>query len=263
MVMDNETIIITSGLSYCYSNDVMALAGINLQVQRGSIYGFVGPDGSGKTTMLRLLLGLLPVQQGSIRLFGQSLHKNRTVILKRVGSLIEAPSLYGHLTATENLEVYRGVYDAPKKRVGELLKLAGLQDMGRKVVKKFSLSMKQRLAIALALLPKPELLVLDEPTNGLDPQGSIEVRELIRKLNKIQGMTILISSSMLAEVETIVSHVGVINGGQLVFQGTLQQLQLLQEKQSIIRLQTSNNEAAYKLLEVYLPERKKNAPVCL
>jgi ABC-2 type transport system ATP-binding protein len=219
--MNNTPIIKTTGLSYHYAKGAQTLCDINLQVEKGSIYGFLGPNGSGKTTTLSLLLGLLNNQKGDIEIFGQHLHQNRVEVLRRIGSLIEAPSLYGHLTATENLEVYRQVYGASRARVAEVLSIVGLADTGKKVVKKFSLGMKQRLSIALALLPNPELLILDEPANGLDPAGIIELRELIKKLNKEQGMTIVISSHLLAEVEKMVSHVGIIFKGKMIFQGPL------------------------------------------
>lgn len=252
--MDNSPIIKTTGLSYHYSKDVKTLSDINLQVERGSIYGFLGPNGSGKTTTLSLLLGLLNNQQGDIEIFGQHLHANRVNILKKIGSLIETPSLYGHLTAKENLEVYRQVYAASKDRVSEVLQIVGLGDTGKKVVKKFSLGMKQRLSIALALLPNPELLVLDEPSNGLDPAGIIELRELIKKLNKTYGMTILISSHLLAEVEKMVSHVGIIFKGKMLFQGSLSALQLFQQKGSRLFIKTSDNDVAYNLLQEHQPE---------
>jgi len=253
--MDNPLIIKTTGLSYHYSKDVKTLSNINLQVERGSIYGFLGPNGSGKTTTLSLVLGLLNNQQGDIEIFGQHLHSNRTGILKKIGSLIETPSLYGHLTAKENLEVYRSVYGASKTKVVEVLDIVGLGDTGKKVVRKYSLGMKQRLSIALALLPDPELLVLDEPSNGLDPSGIIELRELIKKLNKVNGMTILISSHLLGEVEKMVSHVGIILKGKMLFQGSLEDLHILQQKGSRLIIKTSDNEMAFKLLEEHHPER--------
>jgi len=252
--MSSIPIIKTTALSYSYAKGSNTISDINICIEKGSIYGFLGPNGSGKTTTLSLLLGLLPLQKGRIEFFGQDIQANRISILKRIGSLIETPSLYGHLTAVENLEVYRQIYGATKERVKEVLAIVGLEDTGKKVTKKFSLGMKQRLAIALALLPNPELLVLDEPTNGLDPNGIIELRSLIKRLNKGYGMTILISSHILAEVEKMVSHVGIIANGQMRFQGTLHELQQLQ-KQSILQLQTSNNEAAYRLLYDYYPQR--------
>ena len=256
--MDNNSLVIkTTGLSYHYSKDVKTLSNIDLQVEKGSIYGFLGPNGSGKTTTLSLLLGLLKNQKGDIEIFGQHLHSNRIAILKKIGSLIETPSLYGHLTAKENLEVYRPVYGVSKDKIAEVLKVVELNDTGKKTVKKFSLGMKQRLSIALALLPDPELLILDEPSNGLDPAGIIELRQLIRKLNKAFGMTILISSHLLAEVEKMVSHVGIIYKGEMLFQGTLSDLHQLQQKGSKVFIKTSDNELAFKVLEEYHPEREK------
>lgn len=251
--MSNPLIIKTSGLSYNYSKDVRTLHDINLQVERGSIYGFLGPNGSGKTTTLSLLLGLLNTQQGDIQIFGEHLHSNRINILKRIGSLIETPSLYGHLTAKENLEVYREIYCASKARVAEVLGIVGLSGTGKKTVKRFSLGMKQRLSIALALLHNPELLILDEPTNGLDPAGIIEMREFIKKLNKEHGMTIIISSHLLTEVEKMVSHVGIILNGKMLFQGTLNELHQLQQKGSRLMINTSDNASALKLLHEYEP----------
>jgi lantibiotic transport system ATP-binding protein len=252
--MDTSPIIQTTGLSYRYGNQAQTLFDVNLQVERGSIYGFLGPNGSGKTTTLSLLLGLLNNQRGDIEIFGQHLHSNRTGILKRIGSLIETPSLYGHLTARENLAVYRRDYGASKARLEEVLGMVGLTSTGNKVVKKFSLGMKQRLSIALALLPNPELLILDEPSNGLDPAGIIELRELIKKLNKTYGMTILISSHLLWEVEKMVTHVGIIFKGKMLFQGALSELQSFQQKGSRLFIRTSDNATACGLLQAYQPE---------
>lgn len=251
--MDN-LIIRTTGLSYRYAKDVQTLDDINLQVQQGSIYGFLGPNGSGKTTTLSLLLGLLNNQQGTIEIFGKDLRRHRTDLLKRIGSLIETPSLYGHLTAKENLEVYRPVYGVKQERIKEVLKIAGLEDTGKKTAKKFSLGMKQRLAIALALLPNPALMILDEPSNGLDPGGIIELRRLMKDLNQQHGMTIVISSHILSEVEKMVSHLGIIYKGKMLFQGTLQELQSLRQKDAKLLVKTSDNETACQLLHVYQPE---------
>jgi ABC-type Na+ transport system ATPase subunit NatA len=184
LMTHHSSAIRTVGLSHQFSRNITTLNDLNMEVKRGEIYGFLGPNGSGKTTTLSLLLGLIRPQQGRIELFGQSLLTDRIGILKRIGSLIESPSLYGHLTASENIEVYRGVYGMSRAATGEVLNLVGLGDTGTKRVKKFSLGMKQRLSIALALLPQPELLILDEPTNGLDPNGMIELRELIKTLRK-------------------------------------------------------------------------------
>ena len=253
--MDQQQHVIrTTGLSYQYSREVQTLYDINLQVERGSIYGFLGPNGSGKTTTLSLLLGLLNNQKGDIEIFGQHLHANREDILGRIGSLIETPSLYAHLTAKENLEVYRNTYGAPKARVDEVLEIVGLADTGKKQVKKFSLGMKQRLSIALALLPNPELLILDEPSNGLDPAGIIELRALVKKLNREHGMTILISSHLLGEIEKMVSHVGIIYKGKMLFQGPLAELHGFQQRGSRLFIRTSDNEAASRILQEHGPE---------
>lgn len=247
-------IIKTTGLSYRYAKEAQVLSGINLHVQQGTIYGFLGPNGSGKTTTLSLLLGLLNNQQGSIEIFGKDIRHHRIEILKRVGSLIEAPSLYGHLTAKENLEIYRPAYGAKPERIPAVLKIVGLEDTGSKTVKKFSLGMKQRLAIALALLPNPELLILDEPSNGLDPSGMIELRQLVKDLNTQFGMTILISSHILSEVEKMVSHLGIIYKGKMLFEGTLPELHALRQKDARLIIKTSDNAAAFHLLDAYQPQ---------
>ncbi len=249
-----SAIISTSDLIYHYSKTVQTLHGISLHIEQGSIYGFLGPNGSGKTTTLSLILGLLRNQQGTIRIFNRELHSNRCNILKKIGSLIEAPSLYGHLTAKENLEIYRSVYNVSKSRVDEVLRIVGLGDTKTKNVKSFSLGMRQRLAIALALLPDPELLILDEPSNGLDPGGIIELRELIKKLNREHGMTVVISSHLLAEVEKMVSHVGIIYKGSMLFQGALSDLHLMQQKGAKLVINTSDNHTAAKVLNGHLAE---------
>lgn len=211
----------TSALTYHYSAREKVLDDISLRVPEGSIYGFLGPNGAGKTTTLKLLLGLLKNQQGDIHVFGKDIRTHRTEILRNTGSLIEMPSLYSQLTATENLEVLRKIYDAPKARIGEVLGLVGLASTGKKKAGAFSLGMKQRLSIAMALLHNPELLILDEPTNGLDPNGIIEIRNLLRELSSTRKITILVSSHLLAEVEKLVTHVGIIGNGQMRFEGTL------------------------------------------
>lgn len=254
MKTDPPYIIRTDGLSYHYSKQVQTLFDIGLRVERGSIYGFLGPNGSGKTTTLSLLLGILNKQKGSIEIFGQHLQANPVGILKKIGSLIESPSLYGHLTARENLEVYRKIYGASRERIDEVLDIAGLNDTGKKTARRFSLGMKQRLAIALALLPGPELMILDEPSNGLDPAGIIELRQLIRKLNQELGMTIVISSHLLSEVEKMVSHVGIIYKGKMLFQGSLTELHGFQQKGSKLLIDTSDNGQAATLLSGYHPE---------
>ncbi|TKC09951.1 ATP-binding cassette domain-containing protein [Pedobacter polaris] len=252
--MNDNYIIKTTGLEHRHTKGVKTLTDINLAVKKGEIYGFLGPNGAGKTTTLRLLLGLSKLQTGKIEIFGQEFGTNRIEILKKIGSLIETPSLYGHLRANENLEVYRELYGASKARLTEVLKIVGLDKTGSKKVKQFSLGMKQRLSVALALLPNPELLILDEPANGLDPTGIIELRELVKKLNKEEGMTILMSSHQLSEIEKMVSHVGIISKGEIIFQGSLHALGQLQKKQSSVLIHTSDDQLAMDVLKAYTPE---------
>lgn len=238
----------TTGLSHRFTNGEKALADINLQVPTGAIYGFLGPNGAGKTTTLRLILGLLKKQQGDILFFGEPFASNRVSILRKVGSLIESPSLYTNLTAVENLQVLQKIYNCPKARINEVLDIVGLATTGNKKAGRFSLGMKQRLSIAIALLNNPQLLILDEPVNGLDPNGIIEMRELLKKINAEQGTTIIISSHLLPEIEKLVTHTGIINKGKLLFQDTLQQLISRQQQASAVLLQTSDIGKTLQLL---------------
>jgi len=201
-----------------------AVANLNLKIARGDIYGFLGPNGAGKTTTIRMLLGLIKPSAGSVHLFGKSLDKHRLELLRKVGSLVEYPSYYGHLTAVDNLEAIRRIIDVPKSRIAETLEIVGLTRDARRSVKGYSLGMKQRLGIASALLGNPELLILDEPTNGLDPAGILEIRELIKEMPKQHGITVLISSHLLSEVEQMAGTVGIIRQGELVFQDTIHNL---------------------------------------
>jgi len=249
IIMTLTPLIKTENLSFSFSKGIKTLDNVSLNVPQGSIYGFLGPNGAGKTTTLRLLLGLLRNQHGGIEIFQQSFSSHRIEILKRLGSLIEQPSLYGHLTAKENLEIYRRIYHSTKQRVEEVLKLVSLENTGKKKAKQFSLGMKQRLSIAVAVLHQPELLILDEPTNGLDPNGIIEVRELLMKLNKEHNTTVLVSSHILNEVERMASHVGIIHKGKMLFQGTLPELQQMKTKQAALEIETNDNSRAVQLLQ--------------
>lgn len=239
----------TNQLSYSFAANERILNNINLRVPTGSIYGFLGPNGAGKTTTLRLLLGLLKKQQGDILMLNKDFQKNRTAILKCIGSLIESPSLYGHLTALENLQLQQKLYQCPKESITEVLQTVGLLHTGKKKASQFSLGMKQRLSIAIALLHKPALLILDEPTNGLDPNGIIEIRDLLKKINTEQGIGIVISSHLLAEIEKLVTHVGIISKGNMVFQGTLKDLVDKQYQHSRLILNTNDIEATAAILK--------------
>jgi lantibiotic transport system ATP-binding protein len=230
----------THDLVYAFSENELVLDGINLCVDAGSIYGFLGPNGAGKTTTLRLILGLLTKQQGSIHVFGTDFASNRVRLLQKVGSLIESPSIYSHLTAVENLRILQKIYQCPMTRISEVLELVGLAQTGKKKAGEFSLGMKQRLSIAIALLNEPQLLILDEPTNGLDPNGIIEIRELLRDLNRENGITIVISSHLLSEIDRLVSHIGIIHKGHMIFQGTLDELKQKQQQSISVVFETSD-----------------------
>lgn len=207
---------------------------IDLKVPQGEIYGFLGPNGAGKTTTIRMLLGLIKPSSGLIRVFGEDLSQHRQSILKRVGSLVESPSYYGHLTGYENLKVVATILGVSQKRINEVLKMVRLEKDAQRKVKQYSLGMKQRLGIAIALLGNPELLILDEPTNGLDPAGIQEMRELIKELPSQTGVTVLVSSHLLSEVEQMVTYVGVIAEGNLLFQDRIEVLQEKSQSKLII-----------------------------
>lgn len=239
-----------AGLSHRFSNGDLALENIDLRVKDGSIYGFLGPNGAGKTTTLKLLLGLLQTQKGTIQVFGKSFAEDRIGILQHIGSLIESPSIYSHLTATENLRIWQKIYQCPANRVAEVLQLVGLGDTGRKKAGQFSLGMKQRLGLAAALLHTPALLILDEPTNGLDPGGIIEMRELLKDLNKNEGITILISSHLLPEIEKLVTDIGIINKGKMLFEGTLTELMRRQQQASYLAFETNDNPQALRIIQL-------------
>lgn len=197
---------------------------INLQVPAGSIYGFLGPNGAGKTTTIKCLLGLYQVPDGMIELFGEELNSKRLSILARTGNMVEEASLYGHLTAIENLGIIRRLRGSPPERIPEILELVGLEKDAKRAVRQFSSGMKQRLSLAMSLLSDPELLILDEPINGLDPGGIIEIRNLLLRLCQEKGVTVFISSHILSEIEKLCSHVAVIHLGKLLFQGSMDKL---------------------------------------
>ncbi|NGZ77340.1 ABC transporter ATP-binding protein [Saccharibacillus alkalitolerans] len=219
-----EMMIETRNLTKKYRG-TRAVDALNLAIPRGEIYGFLGPNGAGKTTTIRMLLGLIKPDSGVVQIFGQDLRKDRLRILRRVGSLVEYPSYYGHLNAIENLETSRRILNVPKSRIDEVLHTVGLTKDAKRHVKGYSLGMKQRLGIASALLGSPELLILDEPTNGLDPSGILEIRELIKRMPQEQGITVLVSSHLLSEVEQMASSVGIVNQGRMIFQDTIPNLQ--------------------------------------
>lgn len=237
-------VIDTQGLSFNFGSQQVVKA-LSLQVPEGSIYGFLGPNGAGKTTTIKLLLNLLKTDQGNIYIFGKELTANRIEILSQIGSLIEQPAIYGHLSGKENLMNRALLLQVPEKRVDEMLALVHLKDAANKKAGKYSLGMKQRLGIALALLSDPKLLILDEPTNGLDPNGIIEVRELLIRLVTQYKKTVFVSSHLLAEVERMATHVGIIDKGQLLFQGSIQDLHDISQPQVQIDVTNSVDAANF------------------
>jgi len=238
-------VISTEGLTFNFGNQTVVKS-LSLQVPEGSIYGFLGPNGAGKTTTIKLLMNLLKTQQGSIRIFEKDLQSNRIEILSQIGSLIEQPAIYLHMSGKENLLNRALLLQIPEERVDEMLKLVHLTDAAHKKAGQYSLGMKQRLGIALALLPDPKLLILDEPTNGLDPNGIIEIRELLIRLVTKHQKTVFISSHLLGEIERMATHVGIINHGELLFQGSINELQTL--SQPLVQIEAENTVDAANFL---------------
>lgn len=236
----------TIGLCKRYGSET-CVDHLALKVPQGAVYGFLGPNGAGKTTTLKMLLGLVHPSAGSVHLLGHGLTpRTRLAVLREVGSLIESPSYYGHLTARENLEIVRRLRGLPAEEIDEALRTVRLDGQVKKPVNHFSLGMKQRLGIAAALMGRPRLLLLDEPTNGLDPSGIQEMRELIRSLPSRYGMTVIVSSHLLGEIDQMADHVGVIRQGRLVFQGTMSGLHGMSAAR--LALRTQDNARARSLL---------------
>ena len=240
-------IVETKGLSKSYG-DKQVVRDVDLKVPKGCVYGFMGPNGAGKSTTLKMLLGLVKAGSGEARIAGKEMNpKNRLEILKETGSLIESPSYYGHLTGRENLEIVRTLKGAPEKEIDQVLKLVRMERQQNKKAREYSLGMKQRLGLAAALMGRPELLILDEPTNGLDPAGIQEIRELICELPKRMGITVLVSSHLLSEMDQMADYVGIINHGQLIFQDKLDVLH--EHSKSKLLLQVMNRTVTLKILE--------------
>lgn len=218
-----EYIITTEKLTKKYKN-FTSVNKVSLHIKKGSIYGFLGPNGAGKSTTMKMLLGLTAPTSGSFQIDGKQFPNDRLTILKRIGSFIEAPSFYANLTGRENLDIIRRILGLPQNAVEDALDLVGLSQFGDRLAKKYSLGMKQRLGLAGALLGKPPILILDEPTNGLDPSGIHEIRNLIKSLPTFYDCTVLISSHMLSEIELIADDIGILNHGRMLFEGSLDDL---------------------------------------
>lgn len=218
-----NNIVTTEHLTKKYKSFI-AVNDVSLHIRKGSIYGFLGPNGAGKSTTMKMLLGLTAPTKGVFTIDGKRFPADRIPILKEIGSFIESPSFYANLTGRENLDIIRRILALPKSAVDDALELVGLSEFGDRLAKKYSLGMKQRLGLAGALLGRPPILILDEPTNGLDPSGIHEIRNLIKSLPDLYDCTILISSHMLSEIELIADDIGILNHGHLLFEGSLDEL---------------------------------------
>lgn len=240
-----EIILQTIGLSKSYG-DFKAVDGVDLSIRRGDIYGFLGQNGAGKTTTIRMMMGLVRPTEGHVELFGERVTHNRRN-LERVGSIIEFPGFYPNLTVVENLDLHRRLTGFPSDSIDRVLELTGLVDAGTRLARRLSLGMKQRLGIARALLHQPELLILDEPTNGLDPVGIKEIRQLILELARMKKITILISSHILSEVEQLANRIGILHKGKLLEELELEKIR--EKNQNYMEAKLSQTERALMLLE--------------
>ncbi len=254
--MQNETIIDVQHLAKSFGS-FEAVKDVSFTVQRGDVFGFLGPNGAGKSTTIRCMMSLITPDKGSIELFGKSLQTHRKDILRNIGSIIEKPDFYKYLSAEKNLEIFARVSGAEvsKIEIQEMLEFVGLANRGRHKVGGFSHGMKQRLGIAQTLLHKPELIILDEPTTGLDPQGIIEVRNLILRLKNEQNKTILLSSHQLSEIELIANRMVIINQGKSIVEGSVQDL--LQAEEIVVKVVVDDSEKAMRCIAQL--ETAKNA----
>lgn len=242
-----EAVIQTTSLTKEYQGKKV-VSELDLSVPAGSIYGFLGPNGAGKSTTMKMILGLAKPTEGTITVLGKTVsQKNRLSILRNTGSLIESPAYYGHLSGRENLNLVASLKQADPKQIDEVLHIVRMKEAQHKKASQYSLGMKQRLGLAAALLGYPKILLLDEPTNGLDPAGIQEMRELICTLPKDYDMTVLVSSHLLAEIDQMATHVGIINHGHLIFQDRLSVLH--EHSRSRIYLRTTEDERSLLLLK--------------
>ncbi|ODM53923.1 ABC transporter ATP-binding protein [Elizabethkingia meningoseptica] len=222
-----ENTIEIKDLNFSFNKGKPILKNLNLAVPKGSVFGFLGANGAGKSTTMRFIIGALTDADQSIRIFNQQLDHFYPEGFNKIGSLIDYPAFYDHLSGWDNLMILVQLRQLPRKNAEDVLHLVGLWDARNTRMKKYSLGMKQRLAIAMSLLGNPELLILDEPVNGLDPNGMIEIRELLLKLNREKGITIFISSHLLQEIEKMITHLAIISNGEIKFTGSKEELNLL------------------------------------
>ena len=221
--MENQYLLEMQNISKGFPG-VQAIKQVDFKVGYGEVHGLMGENGAGKSTTMKMLLGLTKPTAGSFTIDGKHFPADRLAILKEIGSFIESPSFYSNLTGRENLDIIRRILKLPKSTVDEALELVGLTEFGDRLAKKYSLGMKQRLGLAGALLGRPPILILDEPTNGLDPSGIHEIRNLVKSLPTLYDCTVLISSHMLSEIELMANNIGILNHGRLLFEGSLDEL---------------------------------------
>lgn len=245
--MENNTIIEVNNLAKKFGT-FEAVKDVSFSVSKGDVFGFLGPNGAGKSTTIRCLLSLIQPDHGSIKLFGKSLEQDRSSILRNIGSIIEKPDFYKYLSAQKNLEIFARISGATvsSKEIAEMLDFVGLGNRAKHKVKGFSHGMKQRLGIAQTLLHKPDLIILDEPTTGLDPQGIIEIRNLILRLKNEQNKTILLSSHQLSEIELIANRMVIINQGRSIVEGEV--AALLNSDETVVRIEIDGAETALRLV---------------
>ena len=248
MDISPHNIIQTNALAFSFGKHKV-LSDINLQVPAGSIFGFLGPNGAGKSTTIKTLLGLLETEPGMIHIFGKELNQNKISILKRIGAMVETPSLYDHLDAHRNLEITARLRNIPLTRSEPLLDTVSLLHDALRPVKEYSTGMKQRLSLAITLLAEPELLILDEPINGLDPSGIMEMRQLLTRINEEKNCTILLSSHILSEIEKLCSDAAIINSGTIAFQGSMKTLLGMATGNEVITIHTNDALKAYKIMD--------------
>lgn len=241
----SEYIIETNGLTRRFGKYV-SVDHIDLRVPEGKIYGFLGANGAGKTTTIRMLLSLIRADEGSVQIMGKSLQHEREKILRNVGSLVEGPSYYGHLSAYKNLKIICKLMDLPEKDIDQVLDIVRLAPYAKQTVKDYSLGMKQRLGIAQALIRRPKLLILDEPINGLDPAGIQEIRNLMLSLCHEQGITIFLSSHILSEIQSVAEEIGIIQNGKLIFQNSIKELE--NKRRTKLLIETENQQEAFRAL---------------
>lgn len=240
-------------ISFSYDKREQIINDLSFNIPQGSLYGFLGANGSGKTTTIRLILGLCKPSKGTVLINGEKITRNSLSLYQKIGSLIEAPSLYSHLSGEDNLKVFCKYYGINENRISEVLELVGLNYASQKKTGFYSLGMKQRLGLAISILHNPSILILDEPLNGLDPKGIAEMRELLLHLNKNKGMTILISSHILSEISNTCDNICIIDKGKKMFSGEISKLMNSDLLETFYSIRTDKNEESLKLITDFIP----------